>query len=66
GAVYDVLDRLTRKKLVSTSVSEPVKVRGGKSKRYYQITRSGFKALEEVRNLQKKTWANLPEFVPEK
>ena len=61
GAVYDVLDRLTRKGLVSTVVGEPVKVRGGKSKRFYRITKSGFKALEEVRTLQQKAWIDLPE-----
>ena len=61
GAVYDVLDRLTNKGLVSTIVGDPVKARGGKSKRFYRITRSGFKALEEVRNLQQKAWIDLPE-----
>ncbi|OGD26344.1 MAG: hypothetical protein A2Y56_06745, partial [Candidatus Aminicenantes bacterium RBG_13_63_10] len=35
GAVYDILDRLTRKGLVSVTASEPVKTRGGKSRRYY-------------------------------
>jgi PadR family transcriptional regulator PadR len=66
GAIYDVLDRLTRKKLVSTYISEPIKARGGKSRRYYQVTNQGYKALEEVRNLQEKTWANLPEMATEK
>lgn len=60
GAVYDVLDRLTRKGLVSTSVGDPVKIRGGKSKRFYRITKSGFKALEEVRSLQRKAWVDIP------
>ena len=66
GAIYDVLDRLTRKKLVSTHFSEPIKARGGKSRRYYKVTNQGFKALEEVRNLQEKTWADLPEMTSEK
>jgi PadR family transcriptional regulator PadR len=61
GAVYDVLDRLTKKGLVSTVVGDPVKARGGKSKRFYRITKSGFKALEEVRALQRKAWVDLPE-----
>jgi len=66
GAIYDVLDRLTRKKLVSTLISDPIKARGGKSRRYYQITKQGFKALEEVKSLQEKTWADLPKMVTEK
>lgn len=60
GAVYDVLDRLTKKGLVSTLVGDPVKTRGGKSKRFYRITKSGFKALGEVRALQRKAWIDLP------
>ena len=60
GAVYDVLDRLTRKGLVSTAIGEPVKARGGKSKRFYRITKSGFKALDEVKALQQKAWVDLP------
>ncbi|MFC2166183.1 PadR family transcriptional regulator [Acidobacteriota bacterium] len=66
GAIYDVLDRLTRKKLVSPQTSDPIKARGGKSRRYYHITKQGFKALEEVKNLQEKTWADLPKMVTEK
>jgi PadR family transcriptional regulator PadR len=66
GAVYDVLDRLTKKGLVSTVAGDPVKTRGGKSKRFYRITKSGFKALEEVRSLQRKAWIDLPEYGYEK
>ncbi len=66
GAVYDVLDRLTRKGLVSTIAGEPVKARGGKSKRYYRITKQGFRELEEVRSLEKRIWLGLPETAPEK
>jgi PadR family transcriptional regulator PadR len=59
GAIYDVLDRLTRKGLVSTVIGEPEKKRGGKSKRFYRITKLGIKALEEVRELQQKTWIDV-------
>jgi PadR family transcriptional regulator len=61
GAIYDVLNRLTRKGLVSTVVGTPVKARGGKSKRFYRITKSCFRALEEVRSLQRKAWVDIPE-----
>jgi PadR family transcriptional regulator PadR len=61
GAVYDILDRLTHKGMVKTTISAPVKVRGGKSRRYYTVTRRGFQALAEVRALQKKAWAGLAE-----
>ena len=61
GAVYDVLDRLTKKKLVSVSLGEPEKIRGGKRKRYFRVTSQGFKSLDEIRELQIKIWSNLPE-----
>lgn len=61
GAVYDILDRLTHKGMVKTTISAPVKVRGGKSRRYYTVTRRGFQALAEVRDLQQKAWAGLAE-----
>lgn len=61
GAIYDVLNRLVRIGCVSTIDSEPIKERGGKSKRYYRITKRGFEALEEVRSLHRKAWSNLPE-----
>jgi len=60
GAIYDVLDRLTRKGLVSAITGEPEKKRGGKSKRFYRITKQGVRALEEVRELQQKTWIDIP------
>jgi len=60
GAIYDVLDRLTRKDLVFTIIGDPEKKRGGKSKRFYRITKQGIRALEEVRELQKKTWIDIP------
>ena len=66
GAIYDILDRLTKKRLVSVTLGEPEKVRGGKSKRYYSVASQGFKALDEIRLLQKKSWANLPETADEK
>jgi DNA-binding PadR family transcriptional regulator len=60
GAIYDVLDRLARKGLVTTSVSSPLPERGGRSRRMYRVTSKGFKALEDIRQIQKVIWANLP------
>ena len=60
GAIYDVLDRLTRKGLVSTTVSEPIAERGGKRRKFYAITKTGHESLEEVRSLQKEMWSDLP------
>jgi DNA-binding PadR family transcriptional regulator len=65
GAIYDILDRLARKGLVSTSISDPIAERGGKSRRYYTLTREGHESLEHVRNLQSTLWDNLPDVATE-
>lgn len=60
GAIYDVLDRLTRKGYVNTHISAPVAERGGKSRKYYEITEKGFAALEQVKKLHDEMWTDLP------
>ena len=66
GAVYDVLDRLTRKGYVTTTIGVPTAERGGKSKRFYRITKKGHDALEEIKALQSTMWSDLPEPAYEK
>ncbi len=63
GALYDVLDRLSRKGYVNTRVSDPVPERGGRSKRLYKVSKTGYGALEEVLTLQSAIWSDLPELV---
>ena len=61
GAIYDILDRLTRKEMVRTTISEPLAERGGKSRKFYHITKKGHEALEEIKRLQKDMWSDLPD-----
>ena len=61
GAVYDVLDRLARKKLVTVRASAPLAERGGKARQYYGVTRKGHAALEEVRKVHDSMWADFAE-----
>jgi PadR family transcriptional regulator PadR len=60
GAVYDVLDRLSRKGLVSTTISSPLPERGGKRRKMYTVTRKGFVALEDIRRTIDDLRATLP------
>jgi PadR family transcriptional regulator PadR len=41
GAVYTALDRLERRKLVTSWLGEPTAERGGKRKRHYRLEPSG-------------------------
>ena len=47
GAVYTALDRLERRKLVSSRLGEPTPQRGGKRKRYYRIEPAGATLLRQ-------------------
>jgi len=61
GAIYDILDRLERKRLVEPIIGEPTAERGGKSKRFYILTKEGHSALEEAKTIQNVMWSNLPD-----
>ena len=60
GAIYDVLDRLYRKGYVSTKIGEPSTERGGKRKRFYRLTKQGYEALQQVKEIRDSLWSNLP------
>jgi DNA-binding PadR family transcriptional regulator len=60
GSVYDPLDRLEKKGLLKSYLTEPVKERGGRSKRIYQLTSLGKRALIEVRSIQDALWERIP------
>lgn len=63
AGVYGPLKRLARAGLVSTRTGLPTPERGGKSKRYYRLTRSGVAALNHARSVHEKMWRNLPKLV---
>jgi len=47
GAVYATLDRMEDKGLIASWLSEPTQERGGRSRRYYRLEKSGRQALKE-------------------
>ena len=59
GALYTALDRLERKGLVSSSMSEPTPERGGRSRRYYALRAAGAAALRQSRDRLDRMWAGL-------
>jgi DNA-binding PadR family transcriptional regulator len=54
--VYFPLERLVRKGLLRAIQGEPTPKRGGMSKRYYVITKSGLAALQENRAVNLAAW----------
>jgi PadR family transcriptional regulator, regulatory protein PadR len=45
GALYTTLDRLEEKGLLTSTMSDPTPARGGRSKRYFTVTREGVRAV---------------------
>ena len=65
GAVYVPLERLTGHGLLQASAGLPTPERGGRSKRYYQVTPDGLAALQTVQRLHLAMWNDLPDILPE-
>lgn len=58
GNVYFPLERLTQKGYLSAYKGEPTKKRGGMSKRYYRITKTGIDILKETNKVNDYMWNN--------
>lgn len=56
GAVYAALDRLERKKFVTSWLGEPTSVQGGRRKRFYELTEDGGATLAELRRVREHLW----------
>jgi PadR family transcriptional regulator PadR len=60
GSVYATLERMEIKRLVVSSLGSPTAERGGKAKRYFQITNEGLRQVYETRRILTLLWQNLP------
>jgi DNA-binding PadR family transcriptional regulator len=59
GAVYMTLDRLEKKGLLRSTLSDPTPERGGRAKRCYALTRSAVQALRASRQTLLSLWQGL-------
>ncbi|HLY40745.1 MAG TPA: PadR family transcriptional regulator [Terracidiphilus sp.] len=66
GSVYAALERLEAKGLVSSSLGDPTPERGGKAKRFFQVTRGGLRQVNETRRVLTRLWQGLPELKGER
>ena len=51
GAIYTTLGHLERKGLVKSWMTEPLAVRGGRSRRQYEVSVQGRRVLRDARQL---------------
>ena len=56
GAVYATLDRLEEKNLIDSRLEAGTEVRAGRPRRYYRLTASGIKALNESKAALEQVW----------
>ncbi|HEY8832538.1 MAG TPA: helix-turn-helix transcriptional regulator [Gemmatimonadaceae bacterium] len=59
GAVYTTLQRLEDKGLLTSGHSDPLPVRGGRSRRHFSLTSTGARALREAERHAASIWAGV-------
>ncbi len=60
GAVYATLSRLEEKGYISSKLSEPTSERGGKAKRFFEVSASGVRALRHSQLALRQMMNGLP------
>jgi DNA-binding PadR family transcriptional regulator len=59
SSIYTPLDRLTRKGLLTSSLTAPLPERGGRPRRVYRLTPKGRQALLRIRTVEQAMWAGV-------
>jgi len=59
GALYTVLDRLEQKGLVQSRLGESLAERGGRPRRYFEVTAAGLRRLRQARTALEALWQGL-------
>ena len=62
GATHSTLDRLCKKGFLTSKLSEPTAVRGGRRKRIFTISAEGERALVASKDLRTSLWDQFPAF----
>ncbi len=62
GATHSTLDRLCKKGFLTSKLSEPTAVRGGRRKRIFTISAEGERALVASKDLRTSLWNQFPAF----
>lgn len=65
GAVYTTLQRLEDKGLLRSRATDPLPVRGGRSRRLYLLTAAGSRALRDAQRDTAALWAGVRPIRPE-
>ena len=63
GSLQTVLIRLEKKGYLKSEMGEATKVRGGKKKRFYELTQVGKRVLQETKEQRLGLWNAIPDYV---
>ena len=59
GAVYTTLQRLEAKGFLASRKTDPLPIRGGRSRRQFKVTADGHRALSEAQRVTESVWMGL-------
>ena len=59
AAVYAALDRLETNGLVSSSIGEPTPERGGRAKKFFDVTPTGLRAVRQTQQALTNLWSGI-------
>lgn len=59
GALYSTLERLEKKGMVNSRLGEATPERGGKAKRYFEVTAVGIGELKRARHAMDNLWVGV-------
>ena len=59
SSVFTPIERLVKRGLLSSYLTEPTAERGGRHKRIYQLTPEGRQALIRIRDVEEAMWAGV-------
>ncbi len=59
GGMQTALRRLERKGYLTSSLGDATKVRGGKRKRFYQVTALGYRAIAQTNDARQSLWNDI-------
>jgi DNA-binding PadR family transcriptional regulator len=61
AALYTALGRLEHRQLLTSFLGEPTAERGGRAKRYFQVTTKGLQAVRHTQRAFVALWSSIPE-----
>ena len=63
GALHSSLSRLEEKGFLESSEGETTPERGGRRKRYYKVTKTGVRALQQAKDVRDGMWKSVPNVI---